>query len=53
MHDRLQQDHDETMARQPTEWEQRRRLVQAIMDSLMSILHRGASGDGFALRDIL
>ena len=37
----------------PTAWEQRRRLVQAIMDSLMSLLHREAGGDGFALRDIL
>ena len=37
----------------PTAWEQRRRLVQAIMDSLMSILHRGSGGDGFSLRDIL
>ena len=36
----------------PTAWEQRRRLVQAIMDSLMSILDKG-SGDGFfSLRDI-
>ena len=53
MDDLVQQDQDETKARRPTDWEQRRRLVQAIMDSLMSILHRGASGDGFALRDIL
>ena len=36
----------------PTAWEQRRRLVQAIMDSLMSILDKG-SGDGFTLGDIL
>ena len=36
----------------PTEWEQRRLLVQAIMDNLMSILDKG-SGDGFfSLRDI-
>jgi hypothetical protein len=36
----------------PTEREQRRRLVQAIMDNLMSILDKG-SGDGFfSLRDI-
>jgi hypothetical protein len=53
MHDRLQQDHDETIARKPTEWEQRQRLVQAIMDSLMSILHRKSGSDGFALWDIL
>jgi len=36
----------------PTAWEQRRRLVQAIMDSLMSMLDKG-SGNGFSLRDIL
>jgi hypothetical protein len=36
-----------------TAWEQRRRVVQAIMDSLMSLLDRGADGDGFSLRDIL
>jgi hypothetical protein len=53
MHDRLQQDHDETMARTQTAWEQRRLLVQAIMDSLMSILHRGSGSDGFSLRHIL
>src|SRR5215510_1755327 len=36
----------------PTEWEQRRQLVQAIMGSLMSILDKG-SGDGLlSLRDI-
>ena len=53
MHNLRQQDHAETMARKPTEWEQRRRLVQAIMDSLISILDRGAGGTGFTLRDIL
>jgi hypothetical protein len=36
-----------------TAWEQRRRVVQAIMDSLMSLLDRGADGSGFSLRDIL
>ena len=36
----------------PQAWEQRRCLVQAIMDNLMSILDKG-SGDGFfSLRDI-
>src|SRR5437879_8791 len=40
MNDLVQQDQDETKTRQQTEWEQRRLLVQAIMDSLMSILDR-------------
>src|SRR5262245_55106930 len=36
----------------PTEWVQRRQLVLAIMDNLMSILDKG-SGDGLiSLRDI-
>ena len=37
----------------PTEWEQRRRLVQAIMDNLIALMDRGSGGNSFSLRRIL
>jgi hypothetical protein len=53
MHDQLPQNHEETMARTQTAWEQRRRLVQAIMDNLIARMDRGSGGNSFSLRRIL
>ena len=43
MHDQVQQDPSDTKVSNPTEWEQRRRVVQRIMDKLTVILDRSVS----------
>jgi hypothetical protein len=47
--------HCQAETRDKVEWEQRRRLVQAIMEGVTALLDRGAGlpGPGFTLREIL
>ena len=43
MHDQVEQDPNDTKVNKPTEWEQRRRVVQRIMDKLTVSLDRSVS----------
>jgi hypothetical protein len=49
----MQHDQEVTKASQRTAWELRRRLVQAMMDHLRSLLEKGSDSPGMSLRDIL